>query len=125
MDKNEFIKVVIAALVGAIAKEFLAMFIKRTAAAAVTLKAKADGWLIENPHRMMIVLDVAMLISFGTQLFLRGDHSKVTTRLEVIGIAFTSYVFMWVLINTVGDFKEMRRYSKLQKQALIPVSKVA
>ena len=125
MDHAELTKIVIATVVGTVLKELLSAFIKRTTTAAATLKAKADAWLLKNPYRMYLIIDVLMLVSVVKFLWFTGDNSAVTTRRDVIYIAISASTFVWLCATTLSDLRDLRAYPRLQERLNALLKKIA
>src|ERR1700681_3831969 len=79
MNRADLLKVIIAAIVGAVAKEFIAWLLKRTKSAGSNVIA----WLKTHPRYIGLSIEAAVLIFMFWVLFIAGDDSKPATRGDI------------------------------------------
>ena len=104
MNKADVLKVIIAAVAGAVAKEILPRLLKRTGVIGSDIRV----WLKAHPRYIGLAIEAAVLIFAFWILYFAGDDSKPATRGDVRATAIF-VVVIFALVEQFGrHFREVR-----------------
>ena len=104
MNKADLLKIIIAAVAGAVAKEVLAWLLKRTR----SIESTAIAWLKSHPRYIGLAIEAAVLIFMFWVLYFAGDDSKPATRGDVRATAIIIVIFFAQLEQFGRHLREVR-----------------
>jgi hypothetical protein len=108
MHKGELVAVIIAAIVGAVVKEIVALFFKRASNAT----KKAFGWLGSHPRYIGLFIQGSVLAFMLWVVQFAGDDKGIPTRGEVRAIIWMTIILFWQLHQFFFDLREVRALYK-------------